>query len=333
MVRAQKYILQKRSRGFPKPTDFKLEREELPPLQEHEYLAEAVYLSVDPYMRAYMPKIPLNTVMLGGQVAKITESRSPKYPRGKYVVGNFGWRTHTILRDDVTEHSGIPVVLLPDLGDLPVSLSLGMLGMPGNTAYFGFLELCDPKPGETVVVSGAAGAVGSHVGQIAKIKGCKVIGIAGTDKKGKWLTKGLGFDSFINYKTQNVKEELLRQAPDGVDCYFDNVGGDITSIVLNQMNRYGRISVCGAISGYNDEGVPKAPAIQNAIIVNQLKMEGFMVQRWSHRWMEGITQNLEWIRQGKLKYQETVTNGFNNMFNGFTDMLKGVNTGKAVVKV
>lgn len=334
MVVARKYLLVRKSEGLPKPSDFKLVEEELPPLKENEYLVEAVFLSVDPYMRAYMPRLPLNSTMIGGQVAKIVESRNPKFPVGKYVVGNFGWRTHTIIiGDNDQKNPSSHTIILPDLGNLSPSLGVGVLGMPGNTAYFGFLEICKPKADETVVVSGAAGAVGSHVGQIAKIKGCKVIGIAGSDSKGKWLTEELGFDYFINYKTQNVEEELKKLAPGGVDCYFDNVGGELSTTVLNQMNVRGRASICGCISSYNDITPPKVTSPQYAIVAKQLMLEGFIVYRWIDRWMEGILQNLEWIKQGNLKYKETVTEGFDNMFNAFVDMLQGGNVGKAVVKV
>ncbi|CAG9772699.1 unnamed protein product [Ceutorhynchus assimilis] len=332
MVKAKKFVLRKHPEGLPKSTDFKLVEEELPPLKENEVLTEAVFLSVDPYMRAYMSTLSLDTTMIGSQVAKIIESRNPKYPVGKYIVGQFGWRTHTITDGASAAGSG-PLIVLPDLGDLPLSLGLGVLGMPGNTAYFGFLEICLPKVGETVVVSGAAGAVGSHVGQIAKIKGCKVIGIAGTDEKGKWLTKELGFDHFINYKTQNVGEELKKVAPEGVHCYFDNVGGEISITVMNQMKMYGRVAVCGAISSYNEKETPKVTSPFRPIIFQQLKVEGLYVTRWNDRWMEGINQNLQWIKQGKLKYHETVTEGFQNIFNAFVDMMNGGNTGKAIVKV
>ncbi|CAG9764170.1 unnamed protein product [Ceutorhynchus assimilis] len=332
MVKSKKYVLVKRSVGVPKPTDFKLEEEELPPIEENEFLAEAVFLSVDPYMRASMPNLSLGITMIGSQVAKIIESKNPKYPVGKYIVGQFGWRTHTITKLDSDPLTKIPLVILPDLGDLPASLGLGILGRPGNSAYFGFLELCDPKNGETVVVSGAAGAVGSHVGQIAKIKGCKVIGIAGSNEKGKWLLEELGFDYFINYKTENVEEELKKAALEGVDCYFDNVGGEISTIVMNQMKTYGRVSVCGSISGYNATEIPKISAPQYAIVSKQLRLEGFLVKRWADRWMEGIEQNLAWIKQGKIKYNEKVTEGFENMFDAFVDMLNGGNTGKAVVR-
>ncbi|XP_050315137.1 prostaglandin reductase 1-like [Anthonomus grandis grandis] len=326
MVVAKKWVLVKRSEGYPKETDIVLQEETLPELKVDEFLVEAVYLSVDPYMRAMMPRSEVNTTMIGSQVGKIIESKNPKYPVGKYVIGQYGWRTHTIVSGNEFTR------ILPDLGGLPSSLALGILGMPGNTAYFGFLELCKPKAGETVVVSAAGGAVGSIVGQIAKIKGCTVVGIAGSDQKGKWLTDELGFDSFINYKTDNVEEALKKAAPKGVDCYFDNVGGEISTIVMNQMNEFGRVAICGAVSYYNEKEIPKVPAPQFAIVSKQLRVEGFIAIRWTGRWMEGLKQNTEWIKQGKLKYHETVTDGFENMFKAFVDMLKGGNMGKALVK-
>lgn len=204
--------------------------------------------------------------------------------------------------------------------------------MPGNTAYFGFLEICQPKEGETVVVSTAAGAVGSLVGQIAKIKGCRVVGITGSDEKCKWLINDLGFDAAINYKTADLKKELKAAAPKGIDCYFDNVGGEISQNVIEQMNLSGRISVCGAITGYNGQEV-SVHAPQKNFVFKQLKMEGFIVHRWANRWMEGVSQMLQWIKDGKIKFLETVTEGFENMPQAFMEMLNGKNTGKAVVKV
>ena len=222
--------------------------------------------------------------------------------------------------------------MLPDFEGLPISLGDGCLGMPGNTAYFGFLEICQPKAGETVVVTGAAGAVGSLVGQIAKIKGCRVIGFAGSDEKCAWLEQELGFDKAINYKKGDQAQQLKEAAPKGVDCYFDNVGGDLSSMIITQMNLFGRISCCGAISEYNDV-VIQVPAPQKSFVFNQLKMEGFIVSRWSERWMEGITQMLQWVQEGKIKYHETITIGFENQPKAFIDMLRGKNTGKALVKV
>ncbi|CAH1101134.1 unnamed protein product [Psylliodes chrysocephalus] len=333
MVIAKVYKYLYKFRGFPKFSDLKLVEEELPEIENGEFLAEAVYLSVDPYMRAYAPNLPIGSTMIGSQVAKITESKNPDYPVGKYVVAHFGWRTHTISKGK-EEGAVFQPLILPDFEGLPISYGIGILGLVGNTAYFGLLDICKPKEGETVVVSGAAGGVGSIVGQIAKIHGCKVIGIAGSDEKGKWLTEELGFDHFINYKTDDVEKALKAAAPNGVDCYFDNVGGDISSTVIYQMNHFGRISVCGSISSYNNINEAEDILIQFPLVFKQLRMEGFNVSRWAgDRYIEGIKQNLQWIKEGKLKCRETVTNGFENMFDAFTEMLKGKNVGKAVVKV
>lgn len=225
--------------------------------------------------------------------------------------------------------------VLPKFGNLPSSLGLGHLGMPGNTAYFGFLDICQPKEGEVVVVSGAAGAVGSLVGQIAKIKGCKVIGIAGSDDKCAWLKEEVGFDHAINYKTQSIDDELKKCAPDGIDCYFDNVGGEISSAVINQMRDYGRIAVIGSISSNNlpVSEWPKVPVLQPTFNQRQLKMQGFLVVSQWDRWFEGITQLKKWIEEGKINYRETVTHGFENMPQALIEMLQGKNFGKAIVKV
>lgn len=194
------------------------------------------------------------------------------------------------------------------------------------------MEICEPKNGEIVVVSGAAGAVGSIVGQIAKIQGCKVIGIAGSDEKCKWLTNDLGFDHSINYKTEDISKSLKAIAPDGIDCYFDNVGGETSTTIMRRMRMYGRIAVCGAISAYNLNEIPYVPAVQAPFVRYQLKMEGFQYWRFTDKWFEGIAQLLKWIDEGKIKYQETETVGFRNLPQAFIDMLRGKNLGKAIVK-
>jgi len=335
MVLAKKYLYVQRFVGEPKFSDFKLIEEELPPIKDNEVIVEALFLSVDPYMRAYVDRIQIGQVMIGGQVAKVLESKNANYKVGDNVYGHFGWRSHTIFNPSTSAADMLLTYVLPSFGELPLSLGVGAIGMPGNTAYFGFLEICEPKIGETCVVSGAAGAVGSLVGQIAKIKGCTVIGIAGSDDKCDWLKNELGFDHVINYKTENVAVALRTVAPDGVDCYFDNVGGEMSSIVLNQMNLFGRVSCCGSISGYNYDATdrPKVSSVQPAIVGKQLKVEGFIVNRWNNRWMEGLRQMLKWIKEGKLQYNETVTDGFENMPLAFIEMLQGKNVGKAVVKV
>ncbi|CAG9865277.1 unnamed protein product [Phyllotreta striolata] len=332
-ISAKAFIFRNQFEGFPKESDFQLTNEQLPSLKEGEFLAEAEYLSVDPYMRAYAPRVKTGKTFMGSQVAKILESKNPKFPAGRHIVGEFGWRTHTVSNGKPLS-TGVPTAwLIPDIGDLPKSLALGVLGMPGNTALFGFLEICLPQPGETVLVTGAAGAVGSLVGQIAKIKGCKAIGVAGSDEKGKWLVNELGFDHFINYKSDDLRKKIKEYAPHGIDCYFDNVGGEISSTIMLYMNTFGRISVCGAISGYNETKPPKATLVQYPLTFNQLRMEGFIVHRWLDRWFEGIEQNKKWIEEGKLKYRESVTEGFENTFTAFVDMLRGGNVGKAIVKI
>ena len=272
--------------------------------------------------------------MIGLQVGKITESRHSRFPEGAFIVGNFGWRTHTVVDPDAYD-AFHPTYLLPPLGPLPRSLGVGHLGMPGNTAYFGLLELCDPKEGETVVVSGAAGAVGMMVGQIAKVKGCRVVGFAGSDEKCRWLEEELGFDRAINYKRGDLSRALQEAAPAGVDCYFDNVGGQLSSTVIYKMNHFGRIAVCGSIASYNVgvRNYPKVHILQPNFVAKQLRMEGFAFNRWRDRWREGIDQLHSWIREGKLKYHETVTEGFENMPRAFIEMLRGENWGKAVVHV
>lgn len=339
MVKAKKFVLVKQFQGEPKPTDLQLVEEDLPSVQNGEFLVQAEYLSVDPYMRPYVQRFPLGITMIGAQVAKIIESKNPEFPVGRRICGYLGWRTHSIVNlNTYLEASPISSkpFLLPDNTDVSPSLSLGVLGMPGDTAYFGLLEICKPKKGETLVVSGAAGAVGSHVGQIGKsVFGLHVIGIAGTDDKCKWLVDELGFDAAINYKTENVSTALRKAAPKGVDCYFDNVGGDISSTVIYQMKPFGRVAVCGSISSYNSDAssLPKATILQPAVVFNELKIEGFIVTRWIDRFSESRQKNEQWLKEGKLRSRETVTKGFENMFVAFTDMLKGKNVGKAVVQV
>lgn len=219
------------------------------------------------------------------------------------------------------------------MNSLSPSLALGCLANPGNSAFYGFFDLCKPKKGDVVVVSGAAGAVGSLVGQLSKIKECKmVIGFAGSDEKCKWLETEMGFDKAINYKRADIQEELRRAAPDGIDCYFDNVGGSLSSIVIDQMRMFGRISVCGSISNYNDQQtfVPAFTTFHR----RNLRMEGFMNYRWINQWLdEGMYEMLQYIKDGKVKCHETITEGFENTPQAFIDMMRGKNFGKAIVKI
>lgn len=331
MVLCKKWTLAKPFIGKVTPDNFKLVKEDIPEkLNDGELLCEAVYLTVDPYMRVGAETgNAVGNTLFGEQIAKVIVSKNAKYPVGSIVRMHAGWRTHTLVKDAEKEISRSA-----EMGDLPLSLMLGAMGMPGMTAYFGFLELCQPKAGETVVVSGAAGAVGSLVGQIAKIKGCKVIGFAGTEEKCKWIKEELGFDFAYNYKKTDVDTALKEAAPDkSVDCYFDNVGGMFTVKVLTHMKTFGRVSICGSISNYNDTSVPTGPLPFFSILKSQLRVEGFIVSRWYSRWEEGETAMRQWIKEGKIKYKEHVTEGFEKMPDAFMGLFEGRNTGKAIIKM
>merc|ERR1719430_3011291 len=288
-------------------------------------------------MRPYTMRMSPPFTMIGSSVAVVEETKNPKFVKGQTIIILAGWVERGIVNPekmgkDSPGNTLGGIMPAPDLGKLSKSLLLGSCGMPGNTAYFGLLELCNPQAGETVVVSGAAGAVGSLVGQIAKIQGCKVIGYAGTDEKCKWL-KELGFDEAFNYKNVGVAESLTKAAPKGVDCYFDNVGGEMTAAVVSLMNTYGRVAVCGAISHYNDVGgYSKVTDILPLCVAKELKVEGFLVGRWTERWMEGVTAMAGWVMKGDIKVRETVVEGFQKMPIAFMGLFTGDNTGKMVVK-
>ncbi|KAM8962168.1 prostaglandin reductase 1-like [Pelodytes ibericus] len=329
MVTSKSWTMVQHFEGEPKLEDFKLIEKELPPLQDGELLLESVFLSVDPYMRPYSKRaLKGGDVMMGSQVARVVESKNPAFPVGVYCAANAGWTTHFI-----SDGKGVHALPSSWPENLPKSLALGAAGMPGCTAYFGLLEICNPKEGEVLLVNSAAGAVGSIVGQIGKIKGCKVVGSAGSDDKITYL-KEIGFDEAFNYKTVSSLDETLKNAsPEGYDCYFENVGGKFADSALKQMNLFGRIAICGAISLYNDSVPQTGPYIQPYLLFKQLRMEGFIVTRWLDRFPEAQKQLLQWITEGKIKYHEHITNGFDNMPAGFIGMLRGENIGKAIIKV
>ena len=299
---------------------------------EGQFLVKTAFWSVDPYMRGritgiktYADPVLVGEVMQGGTVGEVVDSNHPKFALGDFVVGMWGWQEYAVL-----DGKGVQK-LNPQLA--PVSTALGVLGMPGMTAYFGFLEICRPKPGETVVVSGAAGAVGSLVAQIAKIKGCRVVGIAGGDDKVEFIVKDLGCDAAFNYKTcNNYVTKLKELCPQGIDCYFDNVGGAITDAVFPLLNLFARVSVCGQISQYNLDKPEPGPRLLTYILVKQARVEGFIVTRWMERWGEGIAQMAQWLQEGKMTYREDVLQGFENIPQAFIDMLRGKNTGKMLIQ-
>jgi NADPH-dependent curcumin reductase CurA len=326
-------IMTSRPAGWPGDSNFKLIESPVPEPGDGEFLVQALYLSVDPYMRGRMREGPsyaaaqeVDAVMGGGVVGRVLASNHAKYKEGTIVSGDMGWQEYS-----VQTGKGCREV---DPSIAPISTSLGVLGMPGMTAYFGLIDICDPQAGETVFVSGAAGAVGSLVGQIAKIKGCRAVGAAGSDEKVAYITGECGFDTAFNYKSVEKYPAKLRElCPDGIDVYFDNVGGAITDAVFMNLNVRGRISVCGQISQYNLEKAEKAPRTLWHLIVKQARVEGFLVFQFADRWEEGVTQMAEWIRDGRISYRETVTEGIENTPHAFIGMMRGENTGKQLVKV
>uniref|UniRef100_A0A8C6U7P4 Prostaglandin reductase 1 n=1 Tax=Neogobius melanostomus TaxID=47308 RepID=A0A8C6U7P4_9GOBI len=323
MVRATAWILAKHFDGFPKDSDFQVKVEELSEPNDGEVLLEAVCLSLDPYLRPYSRVLMKEgDVLIGTQVAKVIQSNNPAFPLGSHVVSSCGWRSHSL-----SDGSDLNPIMSEWPKDLPLSLALGTVGMPGLTALYGIEEVLGLQAGETLLVNAAAGAVGSVVGQIAKIKGCKVVGSAGSDAKVAFL-KELGFDQVFNYKTVSSLEEALRSAsPEGYDCFFENVGGPFSTVALQQMKDLGRIAVCGSISTYND-----ANPHQMTMIMKQLKMEGFLQSRWADKHPESLKRLMGWVKEGKLQWREHVTKGFANMPAAFMGLLKGDNTGKAIVK-
>lgn len=329
----RKMTLAARPHGFPKESDFKLEESPIPEPGEGEFLGRILYHSVDPYMRgrmndrkSYAPPVQIGQVMGGGAVAKVEKSNNDRFSVGDIVMGDFGWQEYV-----VSNGKGVAPV---DPSLAPISTALGILGMPGMTAYFGLLDICKPQEGETVFVSGAAGAVGSLVGQIAKIKGCRVVGSAGSDEKVKHLIDDLGFDAAFNYKTtENYVAKLAELCPGGIDCYFDNVGGAMTDAAMINMKPGARISVCGHISMYNAEKIETGPRLLALMIERQATMQGFIVTQYAKRFGEGARDIAKWLAEGKIHYRETVTEGIENGPKAFIGMLHGENIGKQLVKV
>jgi NADPH-dependent curcumin reductase CurA len=318
---------------MPRESDFQLIESPMPKPGPGEALVRALYLSVDPYMRGriggqngYAKAIDPGNIIVGGAAGQVIESNDPRLATGDYVEGQLGWQ----------EYAVAPAKTLRkiDPKQAPVSTALYVLGMPGLAAYFGLLDICRPQPGECVVVSGAAGAVGSLVGQIARIKRCRAIGIAGSDEKVGYLTSEMGFDSAFNYKTASDYDAKLHElAPNGIDVYFDNVGGPITDAAIGRLNQRARVAVCGQISQYNLEQPEMGPRWLRQLIIKQAKIEGFLVRQFSDRYEEAYRQLGNWLRDGKIHYRETVIDGIENAPKAFIGMLEGHNIGKQLVKV
>ncbi|HEX4956447.1 MAG TPA: NADP-dependent oxidoreductase [Thermoanaerobaculia bacterium] len=326
-------VLAARPVGFPKVTDFHLVYSPLPAPAIGELLVRSVYLSLDPYLRGRMSDadsdarpVAIGEVMPGGAVGFVVESKDVELRAGDAVEGLLGWQEYAV----APGHELRKV----DLSQAPISAALGVLGIPGLTAYFGLLDLCDPQPGETVVVSGAVGAVGMLVGQIAKIKGCRVVGVAGSEAKISWLLDELGFDAALNYNSEaDFGRKLGELCPDGIDVYFDNVGGVITDAVLRRISPGARIAVCGQISQYNLLTPELGPRWLGQLIVKQAKVQGFLVSAYAERFPAGRQQLARWLKQGKLKYREDVAQGIEAAPQAFISMLQGRNQGKQLVQL
>ena len=328
----RQFKLARRPKGMVARDDFEYAQSPVVQPTDGEVLVKVEYISLDPAMRgwmnegkSYIAPVGIGEVMRAGAVGKVVASKDSNYKEGDEVVGTLGVQEYAIAKGKhLTKVSS-------KLAPLPVFL--GTLGMPGMTAYFGLLDVGTPKEGETVVVSGAAGAVGTVVGQIAKIKGCRVVGIAGGKDKCEWIVKDLGFDAAIDYKHDDVKAALKQHCPKGVDVYFDNVGGEILDTVLTQLAMRARIVVCGAISQYNNTTAVKGPSNYLSLLVNRARMEGMVVFDYASRYAEAAREMAGWMAQGKLKTREDIVSGLENFPETLLKLFKGENTGKLVLKV
>jgi NADPH-dependent curcumin reductase CurA len=325
-------LLARRPTGYPAAGDFRIAEAPVPEPGPGQLLVRVVYLSVDPYMRgrmsearSYVPPVALGDVMEGGTVGEVVRSSHPRFAVGDVVEGRLGWQEYA-----VSDGKGIRKL---DPTAAPISTALGVLGMPGLTAYFGLLEVGQPKAGETVVVSAASGAVGGLVGQIAKLKGCRAVGLAGSDAKVDYLRE-LGYDAGINYRTAADLDAALRAAcPGGIDVYFDNVGGRITEAVSRHVNQFARFAVCGLISQYNLSEPEVAPRNERFVLVNRVRIQGFLVFDFAARYKEGLAQLTEWVREGRLKYREDIVDGLDRAPAALLDLMQGRNFGKKLVRV
>ncbi len=319
--------------GMVKESDFKYAEGTIPEIRDGEALIKTTYISLDPSMRGqmenradYVAPLAIGDVMRAGGVGIIDASKNPDLPKGALVAGSLGMQEYS-----VTNGKSLPVRVYPAGTDATVAL--GVLGGTGMTAYFGLLDLGEPKPGQTVVVSGAAGATGSIAGQIARIKGCRVIGLAGGAAKCAWLTDELGFDAAIDYKSQDVGASLDAACPDGINIYFDNVGGEILDLCLARIAMHARVVICGGISRYNALGPVPGPRNYFNLVFRRARMEGFIVIDYAKRFPEASMQMQQWIDSGRLKHRATVVEGFQNLPKALIQLFQGENIGKMMVKV
>jgi NADPH-dependent curcumin reductase len=332
MVNRQ-WRLAARPEGLIKELDFVLREEPIPDPEEGQVLVRNLYLSLDPTMRGwvsdrpgYLPPVAIGEVMRGGTVGVVERSRNAQFPEGSHVSGILGWQDYAL-----SDGRGLQV--LPENPAIPLTAYLSLFGLTGLTAYFGLLDIGKPQPGETLVVTAAAGAVGSVVGQIGKIKGCRVVGIAGTDEKCAWITHELGFDAAINYKREPVFKQLRELCPNGIDVHFENVGGEVLDAALGLINLRARIVLCGMVAGYNDTRPAPGPTRLGNLIVKRARIEGFLILDYAARYGEAMAELGKWYAEGKLRYQVDVVDGLEQAPGAINKLFDGTNTGKLVVKV
>ncbi|WP_315770934.1 MULTISPECIES: NADP-dependent oxidoreductase [unclassified Bradyrhizobium] len=335
MSQAKRIVLAARPVGEPKPTDFRLEEHAVPTPGAGEVLLRTIWLSLDPYMRgrmsdgpSYAQPVPVGGVMEAGTVCEVVASNNPGFKAGDIVLARAGWQTHAI-----SDGKGLAKV---DPALAPISTAVGVLGMPGMTAYTGLLDIGQPKPGETVVVAAASGAVGSAVGQIARIKGARAIGIAGGKDKCDYVRSEFGFDDCLDHRDPDLAAKLKEACPKGIDVYFENVGGPVFEAVFPLFNAFARMPVCGLIAHYNDTQsvAPKwAGALMRNVLTKRLTIRGFIVSDFASRHGDFLKDMSAWVRDGKVKYKEYVTEGLENAPSAFMGLLKGANFGKQLVRV
>lgn len=331
-LKSREVRLKSRPDGMPQASNFEIAQVEVPEADYGEVLVRNHYMSVDPYMRgrmydrkSYVPPFKLGEVLQGGAVGEVVASNNEQFPVGTFVQSNLGWREYFVARGEAL------TLVNPELA--PLSAYLGVLGMPGMTAYVGLFNAASMKDGETVFVSGAAGAVGSLAGQIAKIRGCRVLGSAGSDDKVTYLKDQLGYDYAFNYREGNLLEQLRKGAPDGLDVYFDNVGADHLEAAIFHMRPFGRIALCGAIATYNDAQPRPGPRNLTMAIGLGLRFQGFIVSHYAHARSDFIRDVSGWIREGKVRYEETLFDGIERAGEAFQGLFTGANTGKMLVKL
>lgn len=333
----RRFVLASRPHGEAHAENFRLETTEIPQPAAGQLLLRTVYLSLDPYMRgrmsdapSYAPPVQIGQVMVGGTVSRVVSSQHPDFKTGDWVLGYDGWQDYALSEGQGLRNLGANL-------DHPSRL-LGVLGMPGFTAYMGLLDIGQPQAGETVVVAAASGAVGSVVGQIAKLKGCRVVGVAGGEEKCRYVVDELGFDACLDHRSPHFAEQLASACPQGIDVYYENVGGAVFDAVIPLLNTKARIPVCGVIAQYNATGLPdgpdRLPLLQGLILRKRIKMQGFIIfDDYAPRFGEFLQQMQEWVSQGKIKFREDVVEGLENAPQAFFGLLQGKNFGKLVIRV